>query len=163
MGTLARAGAIAAIVASALAPAAPSAKACECGARPEINQEYVGRAAAVFKGRVVAVVLERQVVHGGQVITSGRRMLFEVTEYWKGSIPASGFVWVETPWGCGIWFDVGEAYVVFAFASARGLATDVCERTTPLKPWGAKDVLSALGPATRVEGARDWLTPPLGN
>jgi len=163
VGIHARAGVIAAIVVSALAATAPSAKACECGVRPEVNQEYVGRAAAVFQGRVVAVILERQAVQGARLVTSGRRILFEVTEYWKGPIPASGFVWVETPWSCGIWFDVGEAYVVFAFASERGLVTDVCERTTALKPWGANDVLSALGPATRPEGARDWLTPPLGN
>jgi len=117
-----------------LAIASPALGQCPCP--PFSAPEAVKSASLIFVGKAVTSVsiptgqMEKS-AGGGWVSRdpqSGRnRVTFEVTLLVKGSAPK--LVEVETPdvGACGVYFQVGQEYFVFASSNGGALFTDACK------------------------------------
>jgi hypothetical protein len=131
------------------------AYACSCaggtGPVPDQVRAELQSSSMVFSGRVVGIE-DRQsgvsvlgFLFGGA--TYGRAVTFEVAAVWKGT-PRSRVV-VHTGWGggdCGVGFQVGESYLVYAGEAQDELRTSICTRTADLTY--AQADLAVLGPGT---------------
>jgi hypothetical protein len=122
--------------------------ACSC-AVPKPPLEAAADAAAVFRGEVTRVErLPRST--GGDY----QRVTLRVNRVWKGNVAAEAVVYTGSNDGdCGIAFQQGTEYVIYAWALAsdnlwnapeNSLGTGLCDRTAPVSQ--AADDLAALGP-----------------
>lgn len=115
----------------------PAAYACSC-APPPAPLLAMQTAAAVFAGTVLAV---EEPGGGGMEVP---RATFDVARVWKGpredriSIAAAP----DAPL-CGYTFERGREYLVYAYSTDTGLATNICTRTRTLVD--AQEDLAALG------------------
>jgi hypothetical protein len=110
--------------AAALVLAAGTARAEDCGC-PADRQTHAVSAlpgySSAFAGRVVAV----------QDTGTGRKVTLQVFRAWKG--PRGKALDVTTSAGaCGVAFEQGADYVVYATGKKEDLRTDACSLTAPL-------------------------------
>lgn len=126
-----------------------TAYACSC-APPESPSAELGRASAVFSGRVVQV---RGRKDGGRA-PGMVEAVFEVSRVWKGG--AGGQVSVYTnsdSAACGYAFEAGRSYLVYAYGGGGRFTTGICSRTKRLEDAGAD--LDALGPGREAAGGSE--------
>lgn len=129
---------VVATVAVALRPTC--AYACSC-LPPGTPAEERDKADAVFLGTVVAVnPSSGATMEGSDPVT----VTFQTTTVWKG--PVTQQVAVTTPGSsasCGVTFEPGTAYVVYASLNDGALSTTLCSRTTAVEH--AADDIAMLG------------------
>lgn len=127
-------------------PLASPASACSC-LPPPPPQEALHQADAVFLGEVV----ENRLVERPDRWEE-RRVTFRLSRRWKG--PEAAEIVVATPRdeaGCGVWFEPGTTYLVYAHTSEGHLQTTLCTRTAAAA--AAEADLAALGEGTPVSRA----------
>ncbi|MDX1414887.1 MAG: hypothetical protein R3293_11900 [Candidatus Promineifilaceae bacterium] len=129
-----------------LVVAPPSAYACSCMVPPP-PQEAMAEATAVFSGQVTDVEISE-----GETVSSADpvRATFAVDQVWKGAV--DDIVTVGTPLSsasCGVNFEEGKEYVVYAYGGADELTTNLCSRTAEMTP--ELEDLAALGAGTAPE------------
>ena len=124
---------------------ARSADACSCGGGATL-EEQIRWSDAVFSGEVESIDRDQRTPGAGPPLG---RVTFDAKEVWKGG-PGESFEVYGYGDGvmCGIEFERGESYLVYAYRSGRGgdgpLETDLCAPTKPLE--NADDDLLVLGP-----------------
>jgi hypothetical protein len=117
---------------------APDALACSC-IPPGPPADELQKAAAVFAGEVVRMT-------GGEgegTVT----VTFRVSKVWKG--PQERTLVVTTPGSsasCGVSFEEGKSYLVYAHGEEGELMVNLCSRTAALSD--ATEDLAALGEGT---------------
>ncbi|MDQ4128217.1 MAG: hypothetical protein M3151_09775 [Actinomycetota bacterium] len=111
-------------------PHAGEAYACSCAGTRDVGETFEG-SDAVFSGKVVKA--EEEPPDDVDAFPFLGPVTFEVEEAWKGA-PESGIVvYGQGPAvSCGIDFEKGETYLVYAHRTDGRLATDYCGRTKPL-------------------------------
>ena len=100
---------------------AKSAFACSCAPRDNATNEDFQKAAAVFTGKVLSVQRKKDSV----------TVKLAVQKYWKGKI--SNEIKITTASNsaaCGVNFEVGKEYLVYASETNGKLSTNICSRTT---------------------------------
>ncbi|HVR75675.1 MAG TPA: hypothetical protein VMT52_15175 [Planctomycetota bacterium] len=113
---------------------------CSCQ-RPLPPLQALAEAASVFSGRVIAF---------GPVEPFNKRATFGVSAIWKGPIAETIDVFTSSDSaGCGIDFQVGAEYLVYAWEDETGFFTHLCSRTTLFNSVEAEE----LGPPIWEEGA----------
>jgi hypothetical protein len=128
----------------ALAPVCP-AYACSC-IPPAPPLDSLAEAAAVFQGEVVEVgALEAE---GGVVNTADMvQVTFKVNQVWKGDIAeTTTLTTAGSSASCGVEFQSGQTYVVYAHMLEGQLNASLCSRTAPVDL--AAEDLEALGEGT---------------
>lgn len=115
-------------------PQAGEAYACSCAETRDV-QETFEKSAAVFSGEVVKA--EEVSPETSDPPDPGDPYLgpvtFEVDEAWKGASESSVVVYGQgLGVSCGMDFEKGETYLVYAYRSGDNLGTDYCGRTKPL-------------------------------
>ena len=106
----------------------------------------------VFSGRVIGLQLEPQEPADPTLSFRPEDLVttFAVSSVWKGSLGQETVVRTKfTCCACGYRFQIGETYLVYAFANKSGLRTSVCTRTNPIGM--AQEDLDAHGPGQAVE------------
>jgi len=86
------------------------------------------RADAVFWGKAIKVKPAR--ITDGEEKVRGYLVTFAVARRFKGDLPSE--VTVETGQGggdCGVHFEAGKEYLVYAFGEGARLETNICTRT----------------------------------
>ena len=136
-----------ALVASVLVADPPCVFACSC-VPPGAPREELTRSAAVFAGKVV-----RLDVPGGAVISSADpvKVTFQVAQVWKG--PVAPTLVITTPRdsaSCGVGFEQGGEYLVYASGDPNALTAILCSRTQQLST--AQADLAALGTGQQPAG-----------
>lgn len=124
--------------------------ACSCMPSESVAAER-DMATAVFAGEVTEIDEP-----GGLVISSADpvQVTFTVSEVWKG--PQQPTITVTTPRdsaSCGVYFETGTAYLVYAVGNEDELQVFLCSRTAPLA--SATTDLAALGEATPPVAAEE--------
>lgn len=127
------------------APACGDAPFCSCAIRPA--EVSFARAEAVFAGEVV-----RTGEMGGE---PGQPVALRITRRWKGA--AADTVTVHDAHPCGVYFQPGTEYLVYALRGEGGtLYTTFCARTRPLARAGEDlpvlDALVSAAPVHHEEG-----------
>ena len=121
---------------------APKAGACSCAAPPPLAEDVAGKT-AVFSGTVLEIVEPER----GAVRSSADPVYvrFEVDTVWKGGEETQAVVTTAmSSDSCGYdAFELGRAYIVFAYGSPDRLETGLCTRTAPLEEAG--ETAAALG------------------
>lgn len=133
--------------------AAPPASACSCiqPGPPEVEMESSD---AVFVGQVLAVEAAPQEGELKSFLV-WNQVTFLLERVWKG-LPEAETAVVRTAAesaACGYEFEVGETYLVYAYAAEEGgeLTTNLCTRNAPRERAG--EDLAALGEPL-------WTAPP---
>ncbi len=135
--------ALSVIIAPAVVPSAASA--CSCMAQPDINDEALEAAGAVFAGTFI----------GADTSPENSNVLrFQVSETWKG--PNDQAIGLSTPKdsaACGWNPEVGQEYLVYAYETnsdsrisgddATQYAINLCSRMIPIADAGSD--LESLG------------------
>jgi len=116
-------------------PLMEQATACSC-APPPPPKQALAQAEAVFSGKVTDITIKDHT----------KFVTIEVDRVWKGTVAAK--VVITTPEHgatCGYGFTTkGDAtYLVYCYKNEKGLATNLCTRTTALG--NAKEDLKELG------------------
>ncbi|MEQ9368700.1 MAG: protease complex subunit PrcB family protein [Coleofasciculus chthonoplastes F3-SA18-01] len=116
------------IAASLFIISAESAQACSCmRATPE---QHFESANAVFSGRVVNVLTPRRTSQRRQLSLPQKRVMFEVSEVWKGQERRRLMVMTsDSSASCGFNFTEGKSYLVYASRSDNRLTTSLCSGT----------------------------------
>lgn len=99
--------------------------ACSCAPPSQTTNDDFQKASAVFVGRVLSV----QRKDNSDMVT----VKLAVQKYWKGKI--SNEVKVTTAKdsaACGVNFEVGKDYLVYATDNNGKLSTGLCSRTSPV-------------------------------
>ena len=148
--------------------AAQTAMACSCVA-PGTPCESYGRAAAVFVGTVTSVrdsqqqqrakdlTERRKQEDAGEIDWSPMAYKFAVEQAYLGV--AGGEIEIFTGHGggdCGVTFQTGQRYLVYAYRSKNKLTTSICTRTKPFNR-ATEDVaflgtLSSAAPGVSIYG-----------
>ena len=119
--------------------AGAGALACDCLTAPV--HEALQHSDAVFAGRVV------DIRYGGE--RSDNAVTFQVEGVWKGPLARQIRVFTASDDGrCGIGFELGRRYLVYANRDERTLRAGSCSRTQRLNQHARED-LRYLGPARR--------------
>lgn len=113
-----------------MAGACCQALACSCGAEKPVCEEY-GYAKAIFVGKVtdgksVESFYDRLAIKGKDL-----SFVFDVQQNFLG-VAVGKKITVHTGFGfgdCGIPFEKGETYLVYAYESEGNLKTGICSRT----------------------------------
>lgn len=136
-------------------PGAGGAYACSCAGTWSTEESY-RRADAVFSGEVVEVEESPAPSDGTTTLAMPRLnpVSFDVGEAWKGVSGDAAIVYGEGPEvSCGIDFDRGETYLVFAYNSREAedspLQADFCGATEQVDVETARQMLGP--PATLPE------------
>ena len=137
------------LLAVSLAFGAEAGHACTC-APPESPARELGRAAAVFSGKVVEVRKHRR---SGDIF-AGVEAVFRVGRAWKGVEATTVSVFTAShSAACGYGFKRGRTYLVYAHKDREGrLSTGICGRTRRLKDAG--EDLKELGAGREATGAQ---------
>ena len=109
---------------------AGEAYACTCAGTRSV-EETLKKSAAVFSGEVVKAEEEPPEPPDGNGSFLGLGpVTFKVEETWKGASEDSVTVYGQGPGvSCGMDFEKGETYLVYAYRSDGNLGTDYCGRT----------------------------------
>lgn len=92
----------------------------------KVRAEY-SNSTGVFSGEVLQVIKE---IGANQI-----KVKFRVKEAWKGKFSRQTIIkTVQDSAACGYKFEVGKKYLVFAAGEENNLRTDICTRTSLLKP-----------------------------
>ncbi|MDY7230352.1 hypothetical protein [Hyalangium rubrum] len=115
-----------------LMPVRASACMCNIQDKPE---EVVQRSEAIFRGRVVSITRTGRFTFG-KWSSVPRVVRFEVITAWKGPAEAELAVGDSFPDGCGMPFQEGVEYIVFAAPRPSGgvLWTSMCHHTQEFSP-----------------------------
>jgi len=125
------------------------ARACQC---VEVSPEAASsRAAAVFEGQVISI---------GEANEGPSRITFNVVRTWKGA-DAERVVVAAHPMQslCGVDFEVGRSYLVYAVEQEGALTTGLCERTRRIED-AEEDLLFLGAGVTPVDVTRPLDPPP---
>jgi hypothetical protein len=96
--------------------------ACKC-VEPNSVEEELKLSDTVFKGKIIEIKKDKH----------SRRILFEVTNIWKG-LSTSQIVLIDEISSCSINFNDGQEYLVYANNYGDDvLTTNICDRTIELK------------------------------
>jgi hypothetical protein len=120
-----------------------SVYACSC-AQPQSVEAEISRSTEVFAGRVLEVK-EQKNLDGSMT----KAALFEVSQIWKGGSESQIIIHTGSGGGdCGVQFEEGEEYLVYAYPSTMYgdkelLITIICDRTKVLVQ--AQEDLAVLG------------------
>lgn len=141
--------ALVANLALAAGPRASEAHACSCAGAPT-GEEALRTYDAVFSGKVVGVA-EDELTPG--VGPSLGKIVFDAERTWKGvSAGPISFYGYGDEVSCGIPFEKGSGYLVYAYRTDKGtesyLETGLCEGTELLST--APEDLAELGPPADV-------------
>ena len=161
----------------AVTPISRDGIACElCSCLPKPSPAVARDAsAAVFSGRVVALLDRRVAPHDSTPEGSPRRdgesayvakttrqlrVTIEVLEVWKGDIPARTEVYTANECCvCGFPFELGKDYLIYAGRASRGaLAVSLCSRTRELSK--ADEDIAGLGPGVAPSKRDSPMQPP---
>jgi hypothetical protein len=133
-----------------------NAHACSCVSVP--LEKHLRTSDAVFSGEVVGI--DESDLSPGPGPRLGK-VAFDVSDVWKGVSEESVAVYGQGPEAtCGIDFEEGESYLVYAYRSNGGgaLQTDLCNATKPLE--AAERDLQVLGPPdTTLPGTGGSILP----
>jgi len=109
--------------------------ACSCMSERKPCEAF-GRASAVFVGRVAggAERYEEKDEYGNRVVFIGGEIRFAIEKSYHGVAGKEVVIHSGTGGGdCGMWFKLGETYLVYAYGNAKeGFGTSICSRTRPL-------------------------------
>lgn len=133
-------------------PQAGEAYACSCAETRDVGETFEV-SAAVFSGEVVKAE-EEPPDRGGRFLGP---VTFEVEETWKGAAENSVVVYGQgSEVSCGIDFERGETYLVYAGRTDGYLTTDYCGRTKPLSFAGSEvdELNAARTPLPETGGLR---------
>lgn len=117
-----------------------AAPACSCALRSV--EEQFAHSDAVFAGRVLHVGAYVPAPSSGRETAAAagnpaQPVTLRVTRAWKGAAAGDSLV-VRNVLPCGVHFEVGQLYVVYAERDEAGaLATTFCQRSGPLRSAGA--------------------------
>lgn len=116
---------------------------CSC-MRPEAAAIERDRATAVFAGEVSRIT----------PTDWGYTVDVTVSDQWKGNIGETvSFTTASDSAACGYYFEIGQAYLVYAHGEATDLSVNLCSRTAPLDNAGADIVeLDTVTPAQPFDG-----------
>lgn len=119
-----------------------AAYACSCAGIGGPEKELKS-SDAVFTGEVSSVEADETAPGSGLPIG---KVVFDLEDSWKGDLRDSVAVYGQgSGISCGLNFDEGKSYLVFAYRSGGdALETDLCTSTQPLEK--ADSELRALGP-----------------
>ena len=113
------------ILMAATAVTSPLALSCSCIAPPPPKEALI-QSHAVFAGKVESIT----------EVNSWNKVVFRVTESWKGKGNATMTVYTHTqPSACGFLFKIGTGYIVYAYHEQPSasepvvLMTNICTRT----------------------------------
>ena len=138
-----------------------NAHACSCISVP--LEEHLRTSDAVFSGEVVGI--DENDLSPGAGPQLGK-VTFDVSGVWKGASEEPVAVYGQGPEAsCGIDFEEGESYLVYAYRSngdgTNPLQTDLCNATKPLA--AAERDLRVLGPPdTTLPGTGGYIFSPIG-
>lgn len=139
----------------------PAAYACSCAEIPSALQQK-DKMDAVFTGK--AVVVKEKGLSMLRTSESPVEVSFEVDKVWKGHV--SPRLTISTSLdeaSCGVEFNQGNEYLVYAYASEGKLKSDLCSGTTLLTNAGNDLVLlgdASIPPAPLEnvqESSMEWL------
>jgi Tissue inhibitor of metalloproteinase len=137
-----------------------NAHACSCAGAP--LEDHLRTSDAVFSGEVVDI--DESDLSRGPWPRLGK-VTFDVSEVWKGVSEEPVAVYGQGPEAtCGIDFEEGESYLVYAYRSSGGgaLQTDLCNETKPLA--AAERDLQLLGPPdATLPGTGGYIFSPVGD
>ena len=114
------------------------AHACSCAETRSV-EETLEKSSAVFSGKVTQVKeFSPESPEAGDALLGLGPVTFEIQEAWKGVSGNSVVVYGQGPGAsCGIDFERGETYLVYAYRIGGDLGTDFCGRTKPLSYAGS--------------------------
>ncbi|MBD2847835.1 hypothetical protein IDH44_21790 [Paenibacillus sp. IB182496] len=128
------------------------AQACSCVA-PGTPLEEMEAKDAVFSGTVLGAIVEEPNRADGTISSADPVFAtFDVDKVWKGEIEQQAQVnTVRSSASCGVDFEIGTAYIVYAkFGEDGMLHASLCSRTAPLTLAG--DDLAQLGAGRTPSG-----------
>jgi hypothetical protein len=136
--------------------------ACSCPGMPYPPEQAFSTSEEIFSGKVISITKDEN-VNEVQLMFSHYKILFQVLNSWKGGNKDT--VTVATGISedaCGISFQEGENYIVYAYGDTQygaELATGLCQRTKPLA--SAQDDLAFLNPqSSSSTGEKTTSTTP---
>ena len=111
---------------------------CSCAETRSV-EETLQKSSAVFSGKATKVKeFSPESPEAGDALLGLGPVTFEIQEAWKGVSGKSVVVYGQGPGAsCGIDFERGETYLVYAYRSDGDLGTDFCGRTKPLSYAGS--------------------------
>ncbi len=114
------------------------AHACSCAETRSVK-ETLEKSSAVFSGEVTKVKeFSPESPEAGDALLGLGPVTFEIQEAWKGVSGNSVVVYGQGPGAsCGIDFERGETYLVYAYRTGGDLGTDFCGRTKLLSYAGS--------------------------
>jgi hypothetical protein len=135
--------------------------ACLCDGTPTVTEELKG-ATAIFSGKYVGGEYRKGIVNefrrmeeeidGKKIEYEVLVLRFQVEKWWKGNLSNEVILVTDqtkasdgtTSVGdCGLGFEKGKRYLIYAYGKEDELGTDACTRTKKLKR--AKEDLKQLG------------------
>ena len=150
MSTITRRIALVLMAAAFLVVNQPCAFACSC-LPPGPPGDELARSAAVFAGKVVGLDVPAGVNSGADPV----RVTFQISQVWKGTAsPNLVVTTAQSSASCGVAFEQGQDYLVYAAGTDDALTASLCSRTGTLS--AASEDLAALGPGKLPAG-----TPPM--
>lgn len=128
-----------------------AAPACSCALRPVEGQ--LAHSDVVFAGQVLSVGAYAPAPSSGRETAAAagnpaQPVTLRVTRVWKGAAAGDTLV-VMNVLPCGVYFQVGQRYLVYAERDEAGaLATTFCQRSAPLR--AARADVAALDSLARA-------------
>jgi hypothetical protein len=138
-----------------------SAFACLCDGTPTAEEELKG-ATAIFSGKYVGGEYKKGIVNQFRQMEEeidGKKVEYEVLvlrfraeKWWKGTPYNEVFLvtdqtrtseGITSVGDCGLGFEKGKRYLIYAYGNEKELGTDACTRTKKIKR--AKEDLKQLG------------------
>jgi hypothetical protein len=119
-------------------PRAGAAYACSCAETRGV-EETLEKSSVVFSGKATKVEeFSPESPDSGDAVLGLGPVTFEVQEAWKGASGDSVVVYGQGPGiSCGLDFERGETYLVYAYRIDVDLGIDYCGRTKPLSYAGS--------------------------
>ena len=110
----------------------------QCGCDPETSFEAQFEAAEV-------ILLGRCLRVSTNPIKGGLNVVFEVDSSWKRGIEHTATVHTNSMGQCGVGFEVGERYLVFAYKRHQTIETSICEWNFEAESMDAEKTMTLLG------------------
>lgn len=137
------------IVGSTFLPV-PYANACSC-IPPAPPQESLKQAVAVFTGKVVSIKNPQGIFESS---LDPIKVTFEIREIWKGVEGKTlSLTTAQSSASCGVSFEQGKDYIVYAHEGKEGLEASLCSRTTEIA--NASEDVEALGVGAQPTSTTD--------
>lgn len=129
---------------------------CNCPEETSLDAQ-IDAASVVFRGTCVRVTTNP--------IKGGLNVTFMVDSSWKRAIEPYATVHTNAPGQCGVEFEEGESYLVFAHRRHQTIETTICEFNFPIGGIDAEKTMQVLGVGYgpgRPQMARDMSVLVLG-